>query len=159
MKDYSKLVLNNIALEAFEEKKSMSSKEAEKALGPCSLTAVMLQKKDGVVLEKERVWMSVGGGVWAKNSDYAPVSTVKGIYENLPVIRAAKFEKAVPMTAQEARKVLGVCSLAKVALCQNDDSMLEKDGEVATEVVWLSFSGTYWARVGGHVDKNIGIIL
>ena len=83
----------------------------------------------------------------------------KGIYENLPVIRAAKFEKAVPMTAQEARKVLGVCSLAKVALCQNDDSMLEKDGEVATEVVWLSFSGTYWARVGGYVDKNIGIIL
>lgn len=159
MKRYSKLILSNITVESFNEKKGMSLNEAEKFLGACSLTAVMLENENGVIVEKDRVWMSVGGGVWAKTSVYSSVNTVKGTYENLPVIRAAKFEKALPMTIEEARKSLGVCSLAKVALCALDDSLIERDGEVATEIVWLSFSGTYWARVGGHVDENIGIVL
>ena len=159
MKNYSKLVLSTIAEESFKEKKSMSLNEAEKNLGPCSLTAVSLKNDEGNFVDKDRVWMSVGGGVWTKTSIYAPVSTVKGYYENLPVIRAEKFEKAVAMTVDEAKKVLGVCSLAKVALCNNRDEIVMSEGEVAVEVVWLSFSGTYWARVGGFVDENIGIVL
>ncbi len=159
MKTYEKLVLSTIAEESFKEKKGMSLNGAEKALGHCSLTAVMLKNENGIVVDKERVWMSIGGGIWGRTSDYAPVSTVKGTFEGLPVIRAEKFEKAVPMTIDEAKKVLGVCSLAKVTLCDKHDVMLERDGLVATEIVWLSFSGTYWARVGGYVDENIGIVL
>lgn len=159
MKNYSKLVLSTIAEESFKEKKGMSLKEAEKVLGHCSLTAVMLKNENGVVVDKERVWMSIGGGVWVKTSVYSPVGTVKGTCEGLPVIRAEKFEKAEAMTADEAKKVLGVCSLAKVALCNNRDEIVMSEGEVAVEVVWLSFSGTYWARVGGYVDENIGIVL
>ena len=159
MKSYSKLVLSTIAEESFKEKKGMCLNEAEKILGHCSLTAVMLKNENGVVVGKERVWMSIGGGVWAKTSVYSPVGTVKGTFEGIPVIRAEKFEKAVLMTADEAKKVLGVCSLAKVALCDEHDVMLEQDGKIVVETVWLSFSGTYWARVGGYVDENIGIIL
>ncbi len=159
MKSYSKLVLSTIAEESFKEKKGMSLNEAEKILGHCSLTAVMLKNENGVVVDKERVWMSIGGGVWAKTSVYSPVGTVKGTFEGLPVIRAEKFEKAVRMIADDAKKVLGVCSLAKVALCDEHDVMLEQDGKIVVETVWLSFSGTYWARVGGYVDENIGIIL
>ena len=159
MKKYSNLILAEVSVESFKEKKGMSLNGAEKALGHCSLTAVMLKNENGIVVDKERVWMSIGGGIWGRTSDYAPVSTVKGTFEGLPVIRAEKFEKAVPMTIDEAKKVLGVCSLAKVALCDAKDNMVERDGQVATEVVWLSFSGTYWARVGGYVDENIGIVL
>lgn len=159
MKEYQNLVLAEVAVESFREKKGMSLKEAEKILGACSLTAVWLTDENGVAVDKERVWMSAGGGVWVRTSVYAPVSTVKGTFDGLPVIRAEKFEKAEPMTADDAKKVLGVCSLAKVALCDVYNHMVEHEGQVVTEVVWLSFSGTYWVRVGGYVDENIGIVL
>ena len=37
--------------------------------------------------------------------------------------------------------------------------MIEKDGELSHELVWLSLSGTYWARIGGNIDENVGLTL
>lgn len=159
MKTYNSLRLNVIAEDDFREKKGMSYNEASTEIGICSLTAVMIANKDGVIVDKERVWMSYGGGAWIRTSGFADVGTVKGKYDNMPVIREAKFNRVSAMTLEEARKAIGACSLTKVALCDTADNIVERNGEIAYETVWLSLSGTYWARVGGNVSEEVGLTL
>ena len=159
MKTYNALKLNVIAEGDFREKKGMSYNEASSEIGVCSLTAVFIANKDGVIVDKERVWMSHGGGAWIRTSGFADVGTVKGVYDGLPVIREAKFNRVSAMTLEEAKKAIGACSLAKVLLCDTADNIVERNGELAYETVWLSLSGTYWARVGGNVSEEVGLTL
>ena len=187
MKTYNALNLNVIAEDKFRANKGMSYKEASAAIGVCSLTAVFVKNDQDVVVDKERVWMTPGGA-WVKTSGYADVGTVKGTYEGVPVIREAKFNRVKAVTLEEAVNAIGACSLAKVALCDADGNMIkqvqpesydadsddgngyryaydacgrmtEKDGELSHELVWLSLSGTYWARISGNIDENVGLTL
>ena len=158
MKTYNALNLNVIAEDKFRANKGMSYKEASAAIGVCSLTAVFVKNDQDVVVDKERVWMTPGGA-WVKTSGYADVGTVKGTYEGVPVIREAKLNRVKAVTLEEAVNAIGACSLAKVALCDADGNMIEKDGELSHELVWLSLSGTYWARISGNIDENVGLTL
>lgn len=158
MKTYNALNLNVIAEDKFRTNKGMSYKEASAEIGVCSLTAVLVKNNDGVIVDKERVWMTPGGA-WLRTCGYADVGTVKGTYEGQQVIRQAKFERVKAITLEEAVTAIGACSLAKVALCDADGNIIEKDGELSQELVWLSLSGTYWARVSGNINPNVGLTL
>lgn len=154
MKTYEALKLNAISEEEFRKNSGVSYKEATAEIGVCSLTSVLIKNNQGVVTDKERVWMTPGGA-WMKTSGYADIGTVKGTCEGIPVIREAKFNRVKAITLEEAVKAIGACYLAKVMLCDTDGNIIED----SHENVWLSLSGTYWARIGGHIDKNVGLTL
>ncbi len=158
MKTYKVLNLNVVPEDKFRKNKGMSYKEASAVIGICSLTAVFVKNDQGVVVDKERVWMTPGGA-WIKTSGYADVGTVKGVYAGLPVIREAKFQRVKASTLEEAVHAIGACAMAKVALCDADGNIIENNGKLANELVWLSLSGTYWARIGGNINENIGLTL
>lgn len=158
MKTYEHLSLKCVAEKDFRKRRGVSYSEAKAEIGVCSLTAVFIKNDDGEVVEKERVWMTPGGA-WMKTTGYADIGTVKGTWEGLPVIREAKYTRVGAVTLDEAQKAIGACCLAKVVLCDAEDIIVENDDEPKTELVWLSLSGTYWARQGGHISTDVGLAL
>ena len=160
MKEYQELHLQSISIEKYAQCKAVSYGEASQVLGICSLTSVMLQNKDNVVVEKERVWMSAGGNAWMRTSAFGDVATTKGIFQNLPVIRQSRLKKMKAIGLDEAKLLLGACSVAKVYLCDDQDKLVKDEhGALACEFVWLSLSGTYWGAKKRFVDQNVGLVL
>ncbi len=158
MKEYEKLCLNTVSETVFKAKKGKSLDEACNCLGECSLASVNLQNENGEITEKERVWMAASGTTWVRTSGFASVWTVKGVFNGRPVVRQSKFEKAKLSSLDEAKKLLGVCSLCKVVLCDEEDLIVMQDGKPREEMVWLSLSWTYWVRAVSF-DDSIGFVL
>lgn len=159
MKEYKNLMLSSVLESEFNVGKAVCYSEASKVLGVCSLTAIWLKNAEGEVVEKERVWMAASGSAWVRTAGFDPVGTVKGVYEGKPVVRHGKYGSISPMTIDEAHRAIGACSLAEAYLCDGDDNLVRENGAPVLVKIWLSLSGTYWAKLGGHVDENIGFTL
>ncbi len=157
MRDYEELCLSTVSDTVFRKKKGMSLDAARNCLGECSLTAVRVHEETSGKTEKERVWMAASGSAWVRTSGYVQVLTVKGIYKSLPVVRQSKFEKAKTSSLDEAKRLLGACSLSKVVLCDEEDRIILQDGKPREEMVWLSLSCTYWVRA--VASDSVGFVL
>ena len=69
------------------------------------------------------------------------------------------YDSSKSFGREEAFAVLGVCSLAKAVLVDDDNPQAKQDGEEEYGLIWLSLSGTVWLRASWHYRVRVQNVL